>query len=93
MEIDKMLNKKELRNKFNEEVQKYNDANGRAQIQLGKLVILGKLVEEFKEPSEELKTFIIKETREAQKLHSRETEQLTKHYYNMVDLDARIMGR
>ena len=89
MEIDKM-NKKELRQKYNEEVEKYNKANDSFNIQLGKLVMLDKLKKEFKEPSEELKNFISQETKETRKTQKQALTYIKKHVRIILELDEQL---
>lgn len=84
------MNKKELRQQYNEEVEKYNNANNSFNIQLGKLVMLDKLKQEFKEPSEELKTFITEETKEARKLQKQDLEHIKKHWSKIIELDEKL---
>ena len=84
------MNKKELRKQYNEEVEKYNRANDSFNIQLGKLVMLDKLEKEFKEPSEELKTFIAQETKETRKTQKQALENIKKHWNKIIELDEKL---
>ena len=87
--LDKM-NKKELNAQYNQAVEEYNKANETFNIQLGKLVMLDKLVKEIKEPSEELKNFIIEENKEAQKLQNQALKQIKKHWRKILELDEQL---
>lgn len=87
--LDKM-NKKELRIEYNQAVEEYNKANANFNIQLGKLVMLDKLTKEIKNPSEELKNFITKENREAQKLQDQALKQIQKHFRKILELDEQL---